>query len=80
MLILSRKDNESIIINGNIEVKIISSENGRVRIGIDAPQNVEIHRKEVFDQIMSENRSAAQSAGGLSMLKDKIGKKNPKKD
>jgi len=61
MLVLSRKKNESIIINGNIEIKIIESDDGKVRIGIDAPKEIEIHRKEVFDQIMAENKAAAAS-------------------
>ncbi len=61
MLVLSRKKNESIIINGNIEIKIIESDDGKVRIGIDAPKDIEIHRKEVFDQIMAENKAAAAS-------------------
>lgn len=59
MLVLSRKNNESIIINGNIEVKIISVEDGKVKIGIDAPIDIQIFRKEVFDQIEEENKKAA---------------------
>jgi len=61
MLVLSRKKNESIIINGNIEIKIIESDDGKVRIGIDAPKDIEIHRKEVYEQIMAENKAAASS-------------------
>ena len=59
MLVLSRKNNESIIINGNIEVKIISTDDGKVKIGIDAPRDIQIFRKEVFDQIEEENKKAA---------------------
>lgn len=69
MLILSRKLDESIIINGEIEVKIISIEDGRVRLGIVAPQNVEIHRKEIFDKIKEENRQAASTAGAMESLR-----------
>lgn len=61
MLILSRKTNESIIINGNIEIKIISSEDGKSKIGIEAPKEVVIHRKEIFDKIKEENLMAANS-------------------
>lgn len=71
MLVLSRKKNESIIIDGKIEVKIIESEDGRVRIGIEAPKSVEIHRKEVFDLIMAENKAATTSKLKLTDLKGK---------
>lgn len=70
MLVLSRKINESIMINGEIEVKIISVEEGRVRLGIVAPKKHEIHRMEVFEKIQQENKSAASSAKSLESLKD----------
>lgn len=65
MLILSRKKDESIIIDGNIEVKIISIEEGKIKLGISAPKDVEIHRKEIYLQIQNENKSAA--IGNLSL-------------
>jgi carbon storage regulator len=58
MLILTRKKDESIVIGDNIEIKIISSEDGKVRIGIEAPRDIEIHRREVYDAIQEENRKA----------------------
>lgn len=61
MLVLSRKKNESIVINGNIEVKVIESEDGKVRLGIEAPKSISIHRKEVFDAIAAENKAAAEN-------------------
>lgn len=69
MLVLSRKIEESIIINGDIEIKIVALEDGRVRIGIDAPKHYEIHRKEVFEKIQAENRQAADSAKSADRLK-----------
>ena len=66
MLILSRRINESIIIGDNIEIKIIESGNRVVKLGIEAPKDVSVHRKEVFEAILNENL-AAPSAG-----KDKI--------
>lgn len=71
MLVLSRKKNESIIIDGKIEVKIIESEDGRVRIGIDAPKDIEIHRKEIFDVIMAENKAATNAKSQIGQLKGK---------
>lgn len=69
MLILSRKLDESIIINGEIELKIISIDDNRVRLGIVAPKNYEIHRKEIYDKIQEENRSAANSVKQADALK-----------
>jgi len=71
MLVLSRKKNESIIINGNIEIKIIESDDGKVRIGIEAPKDIEIHRKEVFDMIAAENKAATNVNLNLDHLKGK---------
>ena len=69
MLVLSRKKNESIIIDGKIEIKIIESEDGRVRIGIEAPKEIQIHRKEVFDEIEKENKASVSSKLNLDKLK-----------
>lgn len=70
MLILSRKLDESIIINGEIEVKIIAIDDNRVRVGIVAPQKYEVHRKEIYEKIKEENRSAADSAKAADKLKN----------
>lgn len=61
MLILTRKKNESIILNGNIEIKIIELDDGKVRIGIDAPKSIEIMRKELYETIEEENKKAVSS-------------------
>lgn len=61
MLVLTRKKNESIIINENIEIEVISIENNKVKLGIKAPKNIEIHRKEVFIEIKEENKKAANN-------------------
>lgn len=58
MLALGRKKGESIIINDNIEIVIIDITKDSVRIGIQAPKEISIHRKEVFEQIMKENQQA----------------------
>jgi len=59
MLVLTRKRDQSIIINENIEVTILDIQGDQVRIGINAPREVSIHRKEVFLQISEENKKAA---------------------
>lgn len=59
MLILTRKRNESIIINEDIEITILESDDGKVKLGINAPKSVKVHRKEIFDQIIEENKAAS---------------------
>lgn len=59
MLILSRKINESVVIDGNITVKILRIDGDQVRIGIQAPSDVPVHRQEVYDEIQRSNREAA---------------------
>lgn len=77
MLILTRKKEESIIINGNIHIQIISIEEGKVKIGIEAPKDIEIFRNEVFEKIQSSNIEAAQTKSGVKILSEKM--KNLKK-
>lgn len=60
MLVLSRHRDESIIIADNIVVTVVDIRGDKVRLGIDAPSEVPIHRQEVFDAIMRENQQANQ--------------------
>ena len=60
MLILHRKVEESIVINDNIEIRILEISDGKVKIGIEAPKYISIHRKEVFLEIEKENREASE--------------------
>jgi len=62
MLILSRKLNESIVIDGRIIVKILRIERDTVKIGIQAPSELPVHRQEVFDMIQ-KNKQASLNAG-----------------
>jgi carbon storage regulator len=59
MLVLTRKKDQTIIINENIEVTVLDVQGDQVRIGINAPRDVSIHRKEVFLQISEENKKAS---------------------
>jgi carbon storage regulator len=58
MLILSRKPGESIVIDGRIVVKVVRLEGDSVKIGIEAPREVPVHRQEVYDEIQGNNREA----------------------
>ena len=61
MLVLTRKSNQSIMINNDIEVTVVEIKGGTVKIGITAPRNVQVYRKEIFEEILRENLSAAVS-------------------
>lgn len=56
MLVLSRQKNESIMIGNSIEIVIIDIRGDKVRLGINAPRDVAVHRKEIYDAIQKEIR------------------------
>lgn len=72
MLVLSRKSNESIVIGENIEVVILDIKDGTVKIGINAPRDVKVFRKEIVDEIKRENALAVES--NQEMVKRLIGR------
>jgi carbon storage regulator len=59
MLVLSRKKNESIVINDDITIVVVEIRGDKVRLGVDAPKEVPVHRREVFDAIRRN-----EAAGG----------------
>ena len=69
MLALSRKKNEAIIVNNDIEITVLDIRGDQVKIGIAAPKEVPIYRKEVYLQIQQENEQA-MSSDSLSALSD----------
>ncbi len=68
MLTLSRKKNESLIVNNNIEVTVLDIKGDQVKIGISAPKEIPIYRKEIYMQIQDANQNAT-SLEGLEDLK-----------
>ena len=62
MLVLSRKTNESIVIDGNITVSVLRVDHDNVRIGIEAPLEIPVLRKEIYEAIKTNNEMAAGSA------------------
>lgn len=62
MLVLTRKENESIMIGGEIEVKVLDVRDNQVKMGIVAPRSVAVHRREVYLAIQAENAKAAAPA------------------
>ena len=65
MLVLSRKKGESIMISDTIEIVVLETEGETVKLGIKAPKNVEIHRKEVYMTIQESNREASSDKAAL---------------
>jgi carbon storage regulator len=71
MLVLTRKENESIMIGNDIEVRVLDLKDNQVKIGIVAPRAVAVHRREVYLAIQAENAQAA-SAPRLEGISDLI--------
>lgn len=69
MLALARKINQSIMIGNDVEVTLLEIKGDQIKIGINAPKDVPIYRKEIFDQIQQENRNAVQEVD-VSKIRD----------
>ena len=63
MLALSRKKNEALVINNDIEITVLEIKGEQVKIGLNAPKNVPIYRKEVYLQIQKANEEATNTEG-----------------
>lgn len=74
MLIFTRRRDEAIMIGDGIEVKVLRVGQDVVRIGIDAPSEVAVHRREIYEQIRAENLAAAQAVGQAATLADRVRK------
>ena len=61
MLILSRKSGESIVIDGRIHIKVVRVEGDVVKVDIEAPSDVPVHRQEVYEEIQRSNKQAVTS-------------------
>ncbi|EOD00372.1 carbon storage regulator CsrA [Caldisalinibacter kiritimatiensis] len=61
MLILARKKEESIMIGDNIEIVVVDIDEGKVKLGIKAPKDIDVHRKEIYEEIQISNKEAANT-------------------
>ena len=72
MLALSRKKNEALVINNNVEITVLEIKGEQVKLGISAPREVPVYRKEVYMQIQSANKEAGD-VDGMEALKNLLG-------
>ena len=72
MLALSRKKNEALVINNNIEITVLEIKGEQVKLGISAPREVPVYRKDVYVQIQDSNQEAI-NVDGMEALKNLLG-------
>ncbi|AXU48562.1 carbon storage regulator CsrA [Clostridioides difficile] len=71
MLVISRKEGETVLIGEDIEIKIVSVDGGNIKLAISAPDDVGILRKEIYERIKEENKIAVnKSLKALNLLKN----------
>lgn len=73
MLALSRKKDEAIVVNNDIEIKVLEIKGDQVKLGISAPKTVPIYRKEVYVQIEEANKESVSSTVDVEALKNLLG-------
>lgn len=61
MLILTRREGESIVIGHDVVITVVEVRGSQVRIGVEAPRSVQVHRAEVYDQVVEQNRTAVRT-------------------
>jgi len=73
MLSLTRKKGETIVLGNDIEIIILGIQGDQVKLGLSAPKNVTIHRKEIYDQIQTENKEASSNISLVALKQLKKG-------
>jgi len=69
MLVLTRRPGESLKIGNDVTIKILEANGNQVRIGIDAPKGISVHREEIYQKVVAEREAAAQ-------IRDRLNKTN----
>lgn len=79
MLVLTRKAGESIVIGNQVRITILEIQGRQIRLGVEAPGDISVHRGEVYERIKQENQSAIQEGEAeLKALRQALGGKKPK--
>ena len=68
MLVLSRKLNQSIVIGDDVRIVVVSVDRDQVKLGVEAPREVSVHRSEVYEQIKKAGRAASKGRNGAKPL------------
>ncbi|MCF7800540.1 MAG: carbon storage regulator CsrA [Candidatus Marinimicrobia bacterium] len=66
MLVLTRKAGESFRIGTNVIISVIKTSSGQVKLGVVAPENIAVHREEIYQKIREENQAATAASGSFS--------------
>ncbi len=69
MLVLTRKAGESIVIGNDVVITVLEVRGGQIRIGIDAPRDIAVHRAEIYRQVMEANQAAVRSERDSPILR-----------
>jgi carbon storage regulator len=77
MLVLSRKKNESIVINDDITIVVVEIRGDKVRLGVEAPKEVPVHRREVFDAIQRSENESGEKTERKTSGSEKSGSEKP---
>ncbi|HEV3090792.1 MAG TPA: carbon storage regulator CsrA [Candidatus Cybelea sp.] len=77
MLVLSRKTNQSIMIGSEIRITVVGFDGDQVKLGVEAPRNVSVHRSEIYEQIGRKNSEASAPDAPSEVGKDSIGDDTP---
>ena len=73
MLVLSRKLNQAIMVGDNVRIVVVSVDRDQVKLGIDAPREIPVHRSEVYEEIQRANRQAAGLEGDSGVVESPPG-------
>ncbi|MCK5114159.1 MAG: carbon storage regulator CsrA [Phycisphaerae bacterium] len=77
MLVLSRQRDETIMIGDDVQVTVVDIRGDKVRLGINAPAHIPVHRKEVYEAIKRENETAAEASGNAPAHVESLANKKP---
>lgn len=72
MLVLTRRAGESIVIGDDVRVVVLDVRGDTVRLGIEAPRSVQVHRAEVYAEVQAANAAAASTGGDLGLIADRL--------
>ncbi|MDQ2680790.1 MAG: carbon storage regulator CsrA [Candidatus Eremiobacteraeota bacterium] len=73
MLVLSRKVNQSIMIGDNVRIVVVAVDRDQVKLGIEAPRDISVHRSEIYEEIQRANQSAVAAAASQVPVKAEVG-------